>query len=120
MSLFRSDLLLATYELPEPVRQAMWLALRSGWYRVRPGSWENEEGVCPFTAAAMVAGVWHDGHVANCGPEWGTEEEPTEAVFEFAVSFDLCAEEIGADRAVQLVLEECARSRPDLTPALAA
>ncbi len=83
----------------------MWLALRSGWYRIEPGSWESATAVCPYTAAAKIAGVWRDGHAADGGPSWGDEKEPTAVGMEFAVSFDCYATVAGTDAAIELVLD---------------
>lgn len=84
----------------------MWLALRSGWYRIEPGRWESATGVCPLVAAAKICGVWRNGHAADGGALWGDEEQPAPASFEFAVAFDLYAEEAGTDAAIELLLEE--------------
>jgi len=100
------DLRTATALLPDPVRRAMRLALRSGWYRIEPGSWESATAVCPLAAAAKVAGVWRDGHAADGGALWGDEHEPAITGFAFAVAFDLYAEEAGTDAAIELLLEE--------------
>lgn len=83
----------------------MRVALRSGWFQIDTGSWQDGPGgaVCPITAAAMTVGVWRDGHCADGGPEWGSQEQPSEAVMEFAVCFDLAAEQLGLVRAVTTV-----------------
>lgn len=79
-------------------------ALASGWYHIEPESYESQIGVCPLVAAALIAGVWRDGHAADGGPDWGSETEPSALCFVFAVSFDLFAEEAGTDRAIEVVL----------------
>ena len=56
-------------------------------------------GVCPFVAAAKITGVWRDGHAADGGPDWGDETTPNPRCFEFAVCFDVCSMEAGAERA---------------------
>jgi hypothetical protein len=80
-------------------------ALRRGGYGIGAGNWDQGPGgtVCPIRAAAMIAGVWRDGHCADGGPEWGTENEPSETVMEFAVCFDLAAEQFGLGEAVSAV-----------------
>jgi len=89
--------------LPRPIRQAMLIALRSHWYSIEPDAWESATGVCPVVAAGKLAGVWRDGHLADGGPIWGSEESPSDEVFDFAVSFDLHADEVGTEAAVDLV-----------------
>lgn len=95
----------------------MRLALRSGWYRIEPGSWETATAMCPLAAAARTAGVWRDGHCADGGPEWGTEDEPALEAWEFAVSFDVYAAEAGTDAAVELVLKALNARASDVLPA---
>ena len=92
--------------LPGSVSTAMTFALRSGWFTVRPCGYESDAGVCPFAAAAPVAGVWRDGHAAAGGPDWGDETTPNPRCFEFAVCFDVYSMEAGVDRAVQVVRGE--------------
>lgn len=106
MSLAAHDLRVATSLLPDPIRRAMWLALRSGWYRIEAGFWETDDGLCPLAAAARVAGVWRNGVFAGHGPEWGDEHEPSVEAWDFAISFDVCAWELGTAAAVELVLSE--------------
>ena len=92
--------------LPGSVSAAMTFALRSGWFTIRPGGYQSDAGVCPFTAAAKVAGVWRDGHAADGGPDWGDEATPNPRCFEFAVCFDVYSMEAGVERAVQVVGDE--------------
>jgi hypothetical protein len=80
--------------------------LRSGWYTIEPNKYESATGVCPVVAAAKIAGVWRDGHTADGGPDWGDETHPNAEGFEFAVSFDVYADEVGTPAAVEMVLEE--------------
>jgi len=105
MSGHELNLLEAVCWLPGPVRRAMRRALASGWYHIEPGFYESETGVCPFVAAAKMAGVWRDGHAADGGTDWGSQTEPGAPCFVFAVSFDLYAEEAGTDRALEVVLQ---------------
>jgi hypothetical protein len=90
----------------------MRVALRSGGFHIGIGRWQDGPGeaVCPITAAAITIGVWRNGHCADGGPDWGTQDQPSETVMEFAVCFDLAADELGLDRAVTTVrsaLGEC-------------
>ena len=97
--------------LPRPVRRAMLLALNSGWYTIEPNEYESATGVCPFVAAAKMAGVWRNGHAADGGLDWGSEAAPSNPCFIFAVSFDVYAEEAGTDRAIEVVFEGLATER---------
>lgn len=102
MQEWSQELTIATRNLPGEVARAMRRALQSGRYRIGAGSWEGGPGqaVCPIVAAGMVAGVWREGHCADGGPAWGTEEHPNEAVMEFAVCWDLHSQEAGTEQAV--------------------
>jgi hypothetical protein len=98
----RTELVEAVNGLPSAISRPLEIALRGGRFQMSAGSWEGGPGgaVCPIVAAAMTAGVWRDGHCAAGGPEWGSEERPSDAVMEFAVCFDLCVEEDGIEAAV--------------------
>jgi len=100
------DLRQAVTFLPEPVRRAMLLGLRSGWYVIKAEGYESPTGMCPLVAAAKIAGVWRDGHAADGGVDWGDETRPNKRCFEFAVAFDLYAGEVGTAVAVDVVLAE--------------
>ena len=100
-----SSLVRDTLRLPPPVRRAMRFAVRSGWFEIEAGVWESETAVCPIVAAGKVAGYWRGRHLADGGPEWGDQERPSPALMAFAVSFDVCAEEIGTAAAIGVVSE---------------
>ena len=81
------------------------MALRSQWFHIEPGDYDGRPrgGVCPVTAGAILAGVWADGRPKRGNPEWGTEEEPSVEVEDFAACFDLCAQDLGTDEALAIV-----------------
>ena len=65
---------------------------------------------------AILAGVWADGRPKPGHPEWGTEEEPSAEVEDFAAYVDLCAQDLGTEEALEMVqtalseIEEPSRS----------
>lgn len=104
---FESELRTATEDLPPTIRVWLSRALRSGWYAMGPGTYEDGRSnrVCPIVAAAKMAGVWGERGVRADHPTWGTIDGPSSVVEEFAAYFDLCAEEIGTGAALEVVIE---------------
>jgi hypothetical protein len=97
--------------LPDDLGVWMSRAVRSGWFSLAAGVYENGGpggAVCPIAAAATIAGAWVDGAIAEGHEAWGTPEEPSPEVEDFAAYFDLCAEEAGLDRAIGIVSETVA------------
>ncbi len=113
MSDSERELRTAVADLPAPVGQAMSVALRSGWFTIRAGVYDSDAGVCPLVAAGKVVGVWRDNHLADGGPDWGDENQPSPQCFEFAVCFDVYCMEAGVDRAVDVVRGALGISRSD-------
>ena len=100
------DLRLATLGLDAEVVRWLARALRSTWFRIEPGAYEQDgpaAAVCPSVAAAMMAGVWKNGELLPGSPAWGTAERPACEVEEFAACFDLCAAESGTALAIEAV-----------------
>ncbi len=98
-------LIQATHNLPPKLRRWVSMALRSGWFHIEPGDYDGRPhgGVCPVTAGAILAGVWADGCPKPGNPEWGTVDEPSAEVEDFAAYFDLCAKELGTEGALEIV-----------------
>lgn len=95
----------ATSVLPRDVRRWMGRAIGSGWFRIAAGDYDGGPGasVCPFVAAAMMAGVWSDGGVLPGNPDWGVPDGPTPEIEDFAAYFDLCADMAGVAGAIATV-----------------
>jgi hypothetical protein len=102
MSHFIACLGRSTSLLPADLRLWMGRALDSGWFEIGPGDYDGGPGgtVCPIAAAAKLAGAWQDGGIAPGWDSWGTPEQPSELVEDFAAYFDLVAEDRGIDYAV--------------------
>lgn len=110
--MFEQELRAAVGLLPGDLRVWMSRALESGWFSITAGSYENGGPggtVCPIAAAAKLAGAWVDGGIKG-HDRWGTSEGPSPEVEDFAAYFDLCAEEVGLDRAIAIVSEAIAAS----------
>lgn len=106
MSLFRSELRMATRRLPADLRTWMRRSLDSGWFDITSGDYDSGNGSrCPVGAAATMAGAWVDGGIVG-RPEWGTLDEPALEVEDFAAYFDLVSEDFGVDEALALVRQE--------------
>lgn len=110
-----SELRGAVASLPASVREWIDRSLRSGWYEIGSHSFQAPGGtLCPIAAAATMAGIWHDGALKDGNPDWGTPDAPSAAVEDFAAYFDICAEDDGLGRAIELVrlaLEESLTSQ---------
>lgn len=104
--MFADELRLATLRLPlGPGGWIRW-ALESGRFKIEPGAYDGPDGaVCPVVAAATTAGVWHDGSLLPGHPEWGTPEQPSPEIVDFAAYFDLCAEGLGIEPTLAVVLD---------------
>lgn len=99
--------------LPSDV--AVWAsrAIRSGWFSLAAGTYENGGpggSVCPIAAAATMAGAWSNGAITEGHEAWGTPEGPSLEVEDFAAYFDLCAADAGLDYAIRLVSETLAEN----------
>lgn len=107
---FESELRTAADGLPPAIRVWLSRALRSGWHQIGPGTYEDHgsDRMCPIVAAAKMAGVWGERGLRAGHPTWGTIDSPSPAVEEFAAYFDLCAEEIGTEVALEVVMEALA------------
>lgn len=96
-----------------PSGPKVWIdrALRSGWFKITSGTYDGgpEGGVCPVAAGAILAGIWENGRPKLGHPEWGTEEEPSPEIEDFAAYFDLCASQIGTEEARRIVQRELAK-----------
>ncbi|MGH8571440.1 MAG: hypothetical protein ACREX8_02540, partial [Gammaproteobacteria bacterium] len=95
---FDRELRGAVRRLPPDV--AVWTsrAIRSGWFSLAPGVYEDGGpggAVCPIAAGATMAGAWVNGGIAEGHEAWGTPQGPSPEVEDFAAYFDLCAEEAG-------------------------
>ena len=97
---------LAVHGLPLRVARAMHIALTYQHYRIAPRSWENDLAVCPVVAAAKAEGIWENGAPNENGLEWGTAEQPTLEVEEFAAWFDICCKDEDLDAALDRVRGE--------------
>jgi hypothetical protein len=96
----------ATLALPPVVRRWIGRAIDSGWHRIEPGAYDDGGpggSVCPFVAAAMMAGVWSDGRVVAGHPGWGGPSGPTPEIEDFAAYFDLCAKQVGTVAATAVI-----------------
>lgn len=96
----------ATAVLPSGVRRWMARAFDSTWFQIEPGAYDaGHRGghVCPFVAAAMLAGVWSRGEVLPGNPDWGSPDGPTAEIEDFAAYFDLCSEQIGTLAATDVI-----------------
>jgi len=103
--MYEQDLIAAVRGLGPGTRRWLGRALQSGWYRIAAGAYDNRPGGtrCPIAAAAMMAGIWSDGGIVEGYPEWGTPEEPSPTVEDFAAYFDLFSFEAGVKAAVDAV-----------------
>lgn len=113
--MYEQHLTAAVRGLGAETRRWLGRALRSGWYRIGAGAYDDgQDGTrCPIAAAALMAGIWSDGGIVDGYPEWGTPENPSPAVEDFAAYFDLFSSERGVMAAVDTVqkaLEEDQRS----------
>lgn len=102
-----ADLGAAARGLPRGISVWMRRALESGWFEIRHGIYDGGPGgsKCPIAAAAEMAGIWSNG-VISCGnPDWGDPDAPSPEVEDFAAYFDLHAEDVGIDAAVEVVLD---------------
>ena len=106
--MYEERLIQATQNMPPATKVWISRALRSGWFDIEPGDYDGRPrgGVCPYTAGAILAGAWADGRPKPGYPDWGPENEPCSEVEDFAAYFDLCADELGTDRALQIIQEE--------------
>lgn len=112
---FERELRHAIRRLPPEVAVWMSRALRSGWFSLTAGTYESGgpgASVCPITAAAKMAGAWADGSIAEGHEAWGTPDEPSSEVEDFAAYFDLLADDAGLHRAIKIVRAELDRRRP--------
>jgi hypothetical protein len=109
---FADELRRATLRLPSGVAGWVAKALRSGWFRIEPGAYEDgdpEGPVCPIVAAATMAGAWLNGRLLPGNSEWGDSNGPTPAVEDFAAYFDLCAGELGTANALEIASQTLGR-----------
>ena len=106
MSLFQTEVRMATRRLTADLRTWMRRALDYGWFDITSGDYDSGSGSrCPVSAAATMAGAWVDGGIVG-RPEWGSSDEPAAEVEDFAAYFDLVAEDIGIYEALALVRRE--------------
>lgn len=106
--MYADELQRATLDLPSGVGCWVSRALKSGWFRVEPGDYENGGpggAVCPIVAAATMAGLWSNGELLPGNPAWGSPSGPTAEIEDFAAYFDLCAEEFSTVIAIRIVNE---------------
>jgi hypothetical protein len=106
--MFDDELRRAALNLHPSVRWWMIRALDNDWFRIEPGAYEDvgsRGAMCPIVAAATLAGIWWDGRLLPGNPVWGTPERPANEVEDFAVYFDLCAEDSGTGQAIETVRE---------------
>jgi hypothetical protein len=80
-------------------------ALEEGFHRIRSGRYDDGGAVCPIGAADAFAAAAGRPLIdpGSAGDGYGGK------VLRFAVSFDLCAEEEGLDRAIEVVRNTLAR-----------
>lgn len=114
MGSIEQELADATIALSDEIASAMLAALESGDYSIGATTFESELAVCPIVAAAKTLGIWINGGVAAGNPVWGTGDEMSSDVEEFAGWFDLCAQEQGLHVAIAVVL--WALTPPALAP----
>lgn len=110
---FERELRAAIRLLPGDLALWMYRALRSGWFSIEAGAYQDGGpggAVCPIAAAATMAGAWVEGGIAEGHEAWGTPEAPSPEVENFAAYFDLCAEEIGLDEAIAILSETLAEN----------
>ena len=110
--MFEHQLRHATRSLPPGVARWTSRAVGSGWFQIAPGAYDDEDrsgSVWPIVAAALMAGVWVDGGLLPGHPEWGDVSRPSDRVEDFAAYFDLCADELGTIKALEIVRDELAR-----------
>lgn len=93
----------AAEQLPREIRAWLRIALQSGRHQIGAFSYASELAVCPVVAAAQEAGVWDVDHVVAGRPAWGTPEGPSDEVEEFGAWFDLAAEAVGLEAALNVV-----------------
>jgi hypothetical protein len=106
----------ATHNLPKGPKSWISRALRSGWFKITSGTYDGgpERGVCPVAAGAILAGIWENGRPKPGNPEWGTENEPSLEIEDFAAYFDLCAAQIGTEETLRIVQRELAKDLPEV------
>ena len=111
-----TQMIQATHNLPKGPKSWIGRALRSGWFKITSGTYDGgtERGVCPVAAGAILAGIWENGRPRPGHPEWGTEDEPSLEVEDFAAYFDLCAAQIGTEETLRIVQRELAKDLPQL------
>ena len=107
MNQFIEGLREATGRLPRNIQAWVSAAIQSDFFDIRGGVYEDRPSgaVCPVAAGAMLAGVWGDGRPKVGNPEWGTPDEPSDEVEDFAAYFDLCADALGVEGALEIVLD---------------
>lgn len=105
---FERELNAATTNLPPTVRIWLERAFRSGWFAIGPDAYDGDGRMCPIVAAATLAGAWGPHGLRLGNPHWGSEAGPTPAVEDFAAYFDLCAEQLGTEGAIAVVIEALA------------
>jgi hypothetical protein len=89
-------LVAATLSLPSSIAAQMRAALAADQYLIRAGSYARDGAMCPLAAA--------DAHAADTPWEaLADDEQLGGALLRFAVSFDLCAAELGDEAAIALV-----------------
>lgn len=100
---FEEELARASAGLPRGVRLWVKRAIRSDWFELGSGAYDDGGRRCPIAAGAQLAGVWDAGGVMPGNEKWGTPGGPAPAVEEFAAYFDLCAGDVGLERALAVV-----------------
>jgi hypothetical protein len=105
MSAFGPHLRAAVRTLPGDLRIWMNRAFNSGWFDIGPGAYDGGPGgsVCPVVAAAKLAGAWDGDGMKPGWKTWGTPDEPSASVEDFAAYFDLFSSEAGVKAAVETV-----------------